>query len=102
MAQVAFTRAGAIGIRPLRPGDTETVRAVFAQLSPRSRRLRFGAAKPELSPHEAALLAAVDTKHHVLIAWRGGLPIGHAQYARDESEPTLAEVAVAVADAWQG
>ncbi len=60
-----------ITIRPLRNGDTETVAALFGRLGPESRRARFGAAKPRLSPAELAELARVDATHHVLVATVG-------------------------------
>jgi N-acetylglutamate synthase-like GNAT family acetyltransferase len=87
-----------ITIRPLRNGETEAVQAVFDRLGPRSRLLRFGGAKNVLSPAELRELARVDGDHHVLVALHEGEPVGIARLVRDGS---VAEVAFAVADAWQ-
>jgi ribosomal protein S18 acetylase RimI-like enzyme len=89
------TRRGPIVIRPLRPGDTETVAAVLAQLGAESRRLRFGTGLPALEP-----LARVDGRRHVLVACARNEPIAIAHLAVD-ADPSIAEIAVAVADDWQ-
>ena len=88
-----------ITVRPLRNGETEVVQAVFDRLGPRSRRLRFGGAKNMLGPAELEQLARVDGTHHVLVAWYAGRPVGIARLVREGGS---AEVAVEVADAWQG
>lgn len=88
-------------IRPLRDGDTGTVAAVFARLGERSRERRFCGAKPRLSDIELANLARVDADHHVLVGYLDGdrEPVGIARLVR--SGPA-AEIAFAVADAYQG
>ena len=87
-------------VRPLRNGDTETVRAVFAQLGDDSRRARFNGPKPCLSQAELEQLAAVDCSHHALVAHLEGdpKPIAIARLARDGAS---AEIAFAVADSHQ-
>jgi GNAT superfamily N-acetyltransferase len=87
-----------ITIRPLRSGETEVVRAVFDRLGPRSRLLRFGGAKNVLTAAELRELSMVDERHHVLVAWAEGEPVGIARLVREGAE---AEVAVAVGDDWQ-
>jgi ribosomal protein S18 acetylase RimI-like enzyme len=89
-----------ITIRPLRNGDTAPVAALFARLGPRSRERRFGGAKPRLSDSELTALARVDGDHIVLVGYVDGdpEPVGIARLARDGS---AAEVACAVADAYQ-
>ncbi len=94
------TRKGPVTVRPLRNGDAETVRAVFDQLGPDSRRLRFGTTAQPAS-HELGVLARVDGRRHVLVAHGAGRPIGVAHLARDAADRTVAEVAIAVADDWQ-
>ena len=88
-------------IRPLRNGDTDTVAALFARLGPRSRTRRFCGAKPRLSDAELMALARVDGDHHVLVGYLDGdpEPLGLGQLVRVGS---AAEVAVEVADAYQG
>lgn len=88
-----------ITVRPLRNGDASVVQAVFDALGPASRLLRFNGAKNALTRADLALLTRVDADHHVLVAWHGGTPVGIARLARDGE---CAEVAFAVADAWQG
>jgi len=88
-----------VTIRPLRNGETAIVQAVFDRLGDRSRHLRFGGAKNVLTPRELELLARVDGDHHVLVALIEGEPIGIARLVREGAN---AEVAVEVADEWQG
>jgi RimJ/RimL family protein N-acetyltransferase len=88
-----------ITVRPLRNGETETVQRVFDRLGSRSRLLRFGGAKPVLTTRDLEHLARVDGDHHVLVALVECEPIGIARLVRDGAE---AEVAVEVADEWQG
>lgn len=87
-----------ITVRPLRSGETEAVQAVFDRLGPRSRLLRFGGAKNVLSRSDMRELARVDGHHHVLVALSDAEPVGIARLVRDGS---VADMAVAVADAWQ-
>jgi L-amino acid N-acyltransferase YncA len=88
-----------ITIRPLRNGETDAVQAVFDRLGPRSRLSRFGGAKTVLTASDLAQLARVDRNHHVLVALIDCKPIGIARIVRDGRD---AEVALEVADAWQG
>jgi GNAT superfamily N-acetyltransferase len=88
-----------ITIRPLRNGETAAVQAVFDRLGQRSRLLRFGGAKTVLTAYDLAHLARVDENHHVVVALSKGEPVGIARLVRDGSS---AEVAVEVADEWQG
>jgi ribosomal protein S18 acetylase RimI-like enzyme len=85
-------------VTPLRDGDVETVRSVFARLGDQSRRARFNGAKPCLSDAELAELATVDGKHHVLVAHVPGEhePAAVASLARTSA--TSAEIAFAVVD----
>jgi protein lysine acetyltransferase len=90
-----------VTIRPLRNGDTETVTALFARLGERSRTRRFCGAKPRLSDAELEQLARVDCARHVLVGYLDGdaLPAGIARLVRDGD---TAEIAVSVADCYQG
>ncbi len=88
-----------ITIRPLRNGETDAVQAVFERLGPRSRLSRFGGAKTVLTAHDLEHLARVDRDHHVLVALLDCEPIGIARLVRDGAR---AEVAIEVADEWQG
>ncbi|EAQ00226.1 hypothetical protein JNB_08644 [Janibacter sp. HTCC2649] len=90
-------------IARLRPGDTDTVHAVFAQLSLTSVWLRFQTGMPRLTDTMARRLAAVSPgQHEVLVAELDGQPVGLARWIRDPLDPDTVEVAVEVADAVQG
>jgi ribosomal protein S18 acetylase RimI-like enzyme len=88
-------------VRPLRHGDVETVRAVFGRLGERSRRTRFNGPKPCLSTADLEQLARVDAAHHALVGYVEGdpEPVAIAQLAR--TGDSSAEIAFAVADAYQ-
>src|ERR1700752_4782968 len=90
-----------ITIRPLRDGDASTVAAAFARLGARSRERRFCGAKPRLSELELSSLARVDADHHALVGYVDGdpVPVGIARLVR---RGRSAEIAFAVADAYQG
>jgi ribosomal protein S18 acetylase RimI-like enzyme len=90
-----------ITIRALRPGDADTVAALFERLGPRSREQRFCGAKPRLTDADLVVLSRVDDRHHVLVAYVDGdpAPAGIARLVRDG---TTAEIAFEVADAHQG
>src|SRR5262245_23935604 len=88
-------------VRPLRAGDTATVQGVFERLGEASRRARFNGAKPRLGEQELRWLAAVDAKHHALVAYVAGdpEPVAIARLVRSGSS---SEIAFEVADAYQG
>jgi ribosomal protein S18 acetylase RimI-like enzyme len=88
-------------VRPLARGDVATVSAVFERLSNESRRARFNGPKPCLTAAELQQLAAVDSSHHALVAYVEGdpQPVAIARLARDDHDS--AEIAFAVADAYQ-
>jgi GNAT superfamily N-acetyltransferase len=90
-----------VTIRPLRNGDTATVAALFARLGDRSRTHRFCGAKPRLSEQELHALARIDENRHALVAYvdRDAEPAAIARLVRDGER---AEIAFAVADAYQG
>lgn len=90
-----------VAIRSLRNGDTATVAALFDRLGPRSRELRFCAAKPRLSEAELVLLARVDGTHHVLVGYVDGDP-RPAAIARLVRVGREGEIAIEVADVHQG
>jgi GNAT superfamily N-acetyltransferase len=92
-------------IRPIEPDDKDGLSAAFERLSEESRYRRF------LSPHarltEAELRYFTEVDHHdheALVAFdpRTGDGIGVARFVRHRGERESAEVAVAVADDWQG
>jgi len=93
-------RGPTVLVRPLRRGDVDTVAAVFDRLSDSSRRARYNGPKPRLSEDELSRLAAVDGRHHVLVAYLEGdpRPVAIARLARDGAS---AEIAFEVVDEHQ-
>jgi GNAT superfamily N-acetyltransferase len=94
-----------VRIRPYAPGDEGVTDAVFAGLSPTSRRRRYQAVAPELPVPVRTALTSVDGDRHVAFVAEVGLgrgrhPIGIARYVVDR--PGRAELAYEVVDAWHG
>lgn len=97
-----------VRIRPIRPTDALAHRELIARLSERTRRLRFNVELDRLTPAQTRFLVEVD--HHrreALVAemcnpGSAGDPwlIGVARY--DTVGPGVVEMAVVVADEWQG
>ena len=91
-------------VRPTLPGDEDLLADGFARLSDDSRRLRFLAAKPTLSPAEVRYFASVDGTDHDAVGaidLATGRGVGVARFVRlAPGEPT-ADVAVTVVDEWQ-
>jgi acetyl coenzyme A synthetase (ADP forming)-like protein len=99
-----------IVVRAIRPGDKPALLRHFAALGPESRYFRFFGVKKELSPRELNYYTEPDFVRHV------GLVAVRLEHGREEilavarytpttnapEDPTQAEFAVAVADAWQG
>ena len=97
-------------VRNLRPDDEAGLGAMFDELSSTSRYQRFLAGKPTLSARVLRKLVDVDHRDHVALVavtrdgpegGDGGAVIGEARWVRDEHDPTLAEMAITVADDWQ-
>ena len=91
-------------VRPIRTTDKPALLDLFERLSSESRLRRFLAPKPSLSRREVAYLTEVDHRsHEALVAIApDGTFVGVARYACEIGETTAADVAFAVADAWQG
>src|SRR6266536_583667 len=91
----------ALLVRPLSHGDVGTVAAVFGRLGERSRRARFNGSKPCLSAAELEQLATVDGTHHALVGYVEGDPDPAAIASLVRNDRDTAEIAFAVADAYQ-
>jgi RimJ/RimL family protein N-acetyltransferase len=90
--------------RALDSNDRDGVAALFARLTPESRRTRFLAPKHELTPRELAYLTDIDHVQHEAIAavdQQNGAIVGISRYAHVFDRARVAEVAVAVADELQ-
>jgi len=92
-----------IAIRPVEADDVERLRRLFYRLSERTVYLRFFAPIHHPSEQTLRYLAAVDhDQREALAAVVGDEIIGVARYDRAADDPTHADVAVVVEDAWQG
>jgi RimJ/RimL family protein N-acetyltransferase len=92
-------------IREVRGPDAPLLADGFARLSARSRRMRFLSNKKTLSAAELRYFTEVDHHDHealVGLSPADGRGAGIARYIRDADDPRAAEIAVTVADDWQG
>jgi RimJ/RimL family protein N-acetyltransferase len=94
-----------IEIRPIRPDDRELLAEGVRRMSPESRYRRFFSPMSKLSEQQLTYLTEVDHHdHEALVAVEAGTErgVGVARFVRSQDDPELAEIAVAVADDWQG
>ena len=94
-----------VPVRQVRSTDASLLADGFARLSERSRRMRFLGKKDELTAAELRYYADVDHHdHEALIALdpASGRGAGVARYVRDADDPHAAEIALTIADDWQG
>ena len=92
-------------VRPLTRADRDRLAAAFGRLSERSRVRRFLGPKPKLSSAELTYLTDVDQVTHAAVAAidpDDGAIVGVARYAPEPATPGVADLALFVADAWQG
>jgi acetyltransferase len=97
-----------VHVRPVRASDEAEFVRGFAALSPESRYRRFLDSVQKLTAEQVNYLIHVDGIQHV--AWivsfddAQGIERGAAiaRCIREHDDPTVAEFAIAVADAWQG
>jgi GNAT superfamily N-acetyltransferase len=91
-------------VRPIDSHDRGGLAALFARLTPESRRRRFLSAKPELTPRELAEFTGIDHVHHEALAavdQRDGSIVGVGRYVHNADRAGVADVAVEVADELQ-
>jgi RimJ/RimL family protein N-acetyltransferase len=95
-----------VGFRPIGPHDADRLARAFDQLSPTSRYRRFLSPIKSLSDQELRRLTHVDFVDHV--AWVAELrceperPLaGVGRWVRSKTDPTLAEIALTIVDAYQ-
>lgn len=94
-------------LRTLRPADREREAAFVRALSPESRYYRFHSGMRELTPTLLDRFTHVDYPTEMALCAtvvEGGAErvIGVARWAPAAHDPKGAEIAIAVADAWQG
>ena len=98
-------RTVTVAVRPIEPGDKAKLVAAFGRLSEASRYRRFLSPHGQLSKAELRYLTEVDHHdHEALVALHPVTSegVGVARYVRDSRRPDSAEIAVVVADEWQG
>jgi RimJ/RimL family protein N-acetyltransferase len=91
-------------VRPLQAADREVYAEGVAALSPRSRYLRFASPQPQMGERQLDLMTQPDGQRHVAyiaLTPDGSVGVGVARYIR-AAAANAAEVAIAVADEWQG
>ena len=92
-----------VRVRPLGTDERELVAGFFDGLSAESRRRRFLQTMPRMPEGLVRRLAAVDGRRHVaLVAEVDGETAGIARFVVLPGQSDLAEVAVTVADRFQG
>jgi GNAT superfamily N-acetyltransferase len=92
-------------IRPISPDDKQQLVEGFQRLGERSRYRRFLSPHEHLSEAELRYFTEVDHHDHealIAIDPDSHEGVGVARYVRSTSEPSAAELAVAVVDDWQG
>lgn len=103
--QVKLRGGAVVLIRPVEAADAPLLATAFERLGNTSRASRFLTAKPCLSAQELRALTDVDHYDHEALGaldTRDGRLLGVARYIRHAADPTSAEVAITVADEWQG
>lgn len=127
--RLALRDGSTVWVRPLRPQDREPISTWYDTLSPDTKRHRFLAEEEHLSPRMLDYLVdGVDGADHVAMVILSGpahgasLPdahattpahtedgtdvatrlVGVARLVRLESDPTAADIAVTIDDAWHG
>ena len=92
--------------RPIIPSDKAFVKMGYRELSDKSRYLRFFAHQNELSVEQLKFFTEVDGQNHV--AWGimdvtrfDAIPAGTGRFIRLKEEPSTAEVAITIVDAFQ-
>jgi RimJ/RimL family protein N-acetyltransferase len=102
MLQLETAAAGHVALVRLERTDGEPLRRLFYRLSPETIYRRF--LSPLARPEQARPERLLDLDHcdrEAVAAVVDGEIVGVARYFRQPSQPT-AEIAVVVADAWQG
>src|SRR5579872_4144726 len=101
-ATVVLRDGATISVRPIRASDERGLAQFYAGLSLESRVLRFFAAVANVDA-QARRMADVDYRSRygiVALAGSDDVIVGHAMYV--EEAPRKAELALAIADAFQG
>jgi GNAT superfamily N-acetyltransferase len=102
--QLTLLDGARLRVRPIDPADRGPLADAFERLSDQSRHHRFLGPKPRLSTREIEYLTEVDhVTHEALVAIdeTTGQIVGVGRYATGSGGDAVADMALAVADAWQ-
>src|SRR3954447_18651609 len=92
-----------VTMRPVRPADRTLFYRLWERLSPETAYRRFHAPVHSLPDEPVRRLLAVDhARREALVAVVGGEGVDVGRNARPLGDPSTAEVAVVVEEAWQG
>lgn len=101
--EVVLPGGDSIHIRSVEPSDAPGIRAMHGRFSDRTRYFRFFSSYPRIPDRDLARFANVDHRdREALIAVVGTDLIAVGRYERLGTEAYDAEIAFAVADAYQG
>jgi GNAT superfamily N-acetyltransferase len=93
----------AVATRPVQPEDAALFRRLWPRLSPDTVYRRFHSPIHGLPAETVQRLVTVDhDRREAVAAVVGGEVVGVARYDRSPADPTVAEFAIVVEDAWQG
>jgi len=93
----------AVATRPVQPDDDALFRRLWPRLSPDTVYRRFHSPLHGLPAETVQRLVTVDhDRREAVAAVVGGEVVGVARYDRSPADPTTAEFAILVEDAWQG
>ncbi len=103
---LSLADGGPVLVRQLLPSDRDELAERYLELSPEARRTRFLNAPDHLSARLLDYLVDVDGYDHCALVARmmdeDGTPgVAIARYVRDHHDPSCAEAAVTVLDAYQ-
>jgi GNAT superfamily N-acetyltransferase len=105
MGEETLRDGSSVVVRDVRPDDRDLFVKGFESLSPESRYRRFMFHKKGLREEELDFFTQVDHRDHEALGAidpATGQGIGVARMVRCEDDPSAAEAAVTVVDAWQG
>jgi acetyltransferase len=94
-----------VRVRPMRPTDRAIYASAVGDLSPPLRYLRFFAPMAKPSERLVDQMTQPDDHRHVAfvaLSVDETTALGVVRYVRSASDPRTGEVAIAVADDWQG
>lgn len=102
MASLHLSDGSTLQLRPLEADDGELLVRLFFRLSPETVYRRFLSPIPDPYRPEMRRLLEVDHwRREALAALAGGEVVAVARYARDATDPQVAEIAIVVEDGWQ-